>query len=265
MLGAEVFAINDSIEGNSINHCRGSEYVREHPQELVDAMQQHGASYGFAFDGDGDRLVVVDRKGRVFDGEDLLFILATHLHSKGRFKGNAVVTNDLANRGLEDALRCVGIQTKYTRKGDRNLETAMWGSGYVLGGEPVGNIIINDGHHTAADAVYTAIVLSGMLVQDPDVGLSDRVAQLEKRPQVTISFKLSATPTLEHRAVFQEEIRRRQEALGDGSRILIWDSSTEPGVFRVMIEGGPKNTREQILKAAEDLSCLIQQVSGSTD
>ena len=148
-----------------------------------------------------------------------------------------------------------------TQKGDRNLEAAMWGSGYMLGGEPGGNIIINDGHHTAADGVYTSIVLSGMLVRNPDMGLCERVAQLKKRPQVIVSFELPTTPTLHQKKAFQKEIRHRQEVLGTDSRILIWDSSTEPGIFRVMVEGGPNNTWEQVSKTAEALrSYLIQQV-----
>jgi phosphoglucosamine mutase len=264
-LGAEVVAINTAMEAKSINYRCGSEYVREHPQDLVEIMRRHNAAYGFAFDGDGDRLAVVDAEGRVYDGHDLLFVLATYFHAQGLLRGNAAVTNHLANRGLEDALRCAGIQTVYTGKGDKNLEAAMWGGDYLLGSEPGGNLIINDGHHTAADAVYAAIVLGEALVQNQGVSLKEMVAPLQKRPQRTISVRLPTMPTLEQRARFREEVQCRQAALGRDSRILFWDSSTEPGVFRVMVEGGPENALEKVSQTAEALGQLMKQIVPSTD
>jgi phosphoglucosamine mutase len=164
-LGAEVVVINDAIDGRSIGHQCGSEYTRESPQDLVKVVRHHRAEYGFAFDGDGDRLVVVDSEERLFDGNDLLFVLAMYFRSQGLLRGDAVVTNDVANRGLEEALSRAGARVIYTSKGNKNLEAAMWGGDYLLGGEPGGNIVINDGHHTAADAVYTALVLGGVLVR----------------------------------------------------------------------------------------------------
>ena len=164
-LGAEVVVINDAVEGKSINYRCGSEYTREHPQDLVEVVRRHDAAYGFALDGDGDRLVVVDPDSRVFDGNHLLFVLGMYFRSQRLLRGDAVVTTRLANRGFEEALSRAGIRTVYTGNGDKNLEAAMWGGDYLLGGEPGGNIIINDGHHTAADAVYTALVLGGVLVR----------------------------------------------------------------------------------------------------
>ncbi len=264
-LGAEIVVVNDALEGSSINYRRGSEYVRDHPHDLLGVMQQHGAAYGFAFDGDGDRLVVVDAAGRVFDGDDLLFILADFFYSQGWLRGNAVVTTPLSNRGLEDALRQAGIRTVYTSKGDKNLEAAMWGGDYALGSEIGGNMIINDGHHTAADAVYAAIVLAGMLARDPETSLQQRAAPLRKRPLLTASRKLPATLTPEQRATLQKEIGRRQAELGEDSRILVWDSSTEPGVLRVMVEGGAESTPEQVSDMLDSVWQLVQQIASTTD
>lgn len=265
-LGAEVIAINDAIEGKSINYRCGSEYTREHPQDLVEAVRRHGAAYGFAFDGDGDRLVVVDSEGQMFDGNDLLFVLAMYFHSGGLLRGNAVVTTHLANRGLEEALsRAGGIRTVYTSKGDKNLEAAMWRDDYLLGGEPGGNIIINDGHHTAADAIYTALVLGGVLVRNRDVALREMAASLQKRPQVISSFKVPTTITLEQREMLQAQIRDIQAELGEDSRILFWESSTEPEVFRVMVEGGRENTLEEVSKTARVIRQLIQQTVNPKD
>lgn len=264
-LGAEVVAINCAVEGKSINYQCGSEYVREHPYDLIQVMQQHRAAYGFAFDGDGDRLVVVDADGRVFDGNDLLFVLAMHFHSQGLLRGDVIVTTPLANRGLEEALRRAGVRTVYTSKGDKNLEAAMWGGDYLLGGETGGNIIINDGHHTAADAVYAALVLGEALVQNRDAGLREMAAPLRKCPQVTVSFKVSDRLTLGQREALQERIQGISPELGKDSRILFWESSTEPGVFRVMVEGSRESTLEEVSKTADALRQLIRQTAGLKD
>jgi phosphoglucosamine mutase len=261
-LGAEVAVICNDLAGQKINYQCGSEHTREHPQQLIETMQQHAAEYGFAFDGDGDRVVVVDSAGQVFDGHDLLFALAKHFQSQGLLRGETVVTIHQANRGLEDALHDIGVQTLYTPNGDRYLEHEMWGNDYLLGGEPGGNIIINDGHHTAADAIYTALVLGGVIVCNRDKSLREMTDSLKKRPQVTISFGLPTMLTLEQMSALQEQIRRREAELGADSRILIWDSHTESGVYRVMVEGCRENTEEQVTKAANIVRQLAQQAAG---
>jgi len=264
-LGAEIVAVNCAVEGKSINYRCGSEYVREHPRDLVQVIQQHGAAYGFAFDGDGDRLVVVDADGWVFEGDDLLFVLAMYFRSQGFLRGDVIVTTRLANRGLEEALRHAGIQTVYTSKGDKNLEAAMWGGDYLLGGETGGNIIINDGHHTAADAVYAALVLGGALVEDRDISLREMAAPLRKRPQIIVSFEMTNKLILEQRETLQEQVRDVQAELREDSRVLFWESSTEPGVFRVMVEGDRESTLEEVSRTANAVRQLIQQTADPKD
>lgn len=261
-LDAEIVVINDAIEGKSINYRCGSEYTRGHPQDLMEAVRQHGATYGFAFDGDGDRLVVVDADGGVFDGNDLLFVLGMYFRSQDLLRGDAVVTTHLANRGLEEALNRAGVRTVYTGKGDKNLEAAMWRGDYLLGGETGGNIIVNDGHHTAADAVYAALVLGGALVQNQDTSLREMAAPLQKRPQITVSFKVSTTITLEQRETLEKLIRGMLPELGEDSRILFWESSIEPGVFRVMVEGGRESMSGEVSRTADGIRQLIQQAAG---
>jgi phosphoglucosamine mutase len=264
-LGAKIIVINDAIDRKSINYRCGSEYTRDHPHHIAEIARQHGAAYGFAFDGDGDRLVVVDSDGQVFDGNDFLFILAVYFRSRGLLRGDALVTTHIANRGLEEALSRVGIQTIYTSNGDKNVEAAMWGGDYLLGGEPGGNIIINDGHHTAADAVYAALVLGGVLVCNGDVDFRELAASLQKRPQATVSLELPTTLTLEQRAALQEQIEHRRVELGEDSRILVWDSSTEPGVFRVMVEGGRESTPEEVSRVTDVICQLLQQAANLQD
>ena len=258
-LGAEVVAVNAS--GGDINYYCGSEHVREHPQDLVKVMQRHRVGYGFAFDGDGDRLVIVNSKGKVFDGNDLLFILAKELLKEG----DTVVTIHSANRGLEEALSLSGIRTVYTDNGDKNIEREMWGSGYLLGGEPGGNIIINDGHHTAADAIYTALVIGGMLARDQHANLEKMVAPLQKRPQVTVSSRVPSPFTPKQRAILNNQIRRLERDLGEDSRIMLHDSGTEPGVVRVMVEGGCAGVLEKVSKTADAICQIVQQVASSKD
>jgi phosphoglucosamine mutase len=261
-LGADVVAINDVIEGKDINYECGSEYVRVSPRNLVDVMRQYDASYGFAFDGDGDRLVVVDSNEQVFDGHDLLFVLAVYFHSKGLLRGDTVVAIHRANRGLTEALGRAGIQTVHTDNGDKNVEAAMWGGDFLLGGEPGGNIIINDGHHTAADAVYAALVLGGALIQNRDISLREMAAPLRKRPQVMVSFEVTNKLTLEQRETLQKQVGDAQAELGEDSRILFWESSTEPGVFRVMVEGSCESTLEEVSRTADAVRQLIRQTAG---
>jgi phosphoglucosamine mutase len=261
-LGADLFVINDGIEGKSINFECGSEHVRTRPEDLARVVRGHDAAYGFALDGDGDRLVVVDSQAHLFDGHDLLLVLASHFHSQRLLRGDAVVTVHLANRGLAEALEHIGVRTIYTDKGDKNIEAAMWGGDYLLGGEPGGNIIINDGNHTAADAVYTSVVLAGILVNSRGVGLSTLAAPLKRRPQVIKSFELSTRVTLEQRAFLQEEIERKLIRLGQDGRIQFWDSSTEKDVVRVMVEGSHNCKLEEVAAMTEHVCDLIRQAAG---
>ncbi|MGC8782681.1 MAG: phosphoglucosamine mutase, partial [Anaerolineae bacterium] len=182
-LGAEVVAVNAGPNGDNINLRAGSEHVRRHPEDLIRSVQAHAAAYGFAFDGDGDRLIVVDARGYLYTGDDLLFALATHLHARRQLRHATVVTTQTMNRGLDAALGESGIRVIRAGKGDKAVEAAMWSGGYTLGGEQVGNIVINDGRHTAADAVYTAAMLADIL-HEQKVSLGQMVARYRKWPQV---------------------------------------------------------------------------------
>ena len=258
-LGADMTAINDTIEGKSINWQRGSEHVRDDPSQILRVMRRQGADYGFAFDGDGDRLVVVDSDGQVFDGSDLLYVLARYFHAAGHLRGDTVVTIRQANQGLEKALGQIGVRTLYTANGDRNLEAAMWAGDYLLGGEPGGNIIINDGRHTAADAIHTAVVLGSALVCDPERPLSARAEPLQRQPQIAVSLRLPDGLSLELRQKVETHIDIWRPRLGQDSRILLWPSSTQPGVFRLMVEGSHDTTLAQAATIADNICDFVRQ------
>jgi len=259
-LGTQVTVVNDALDGTRINYRCGSEHAREYPKELANIVRQHGADYGYAFDGDGDRLTVVDSTGRMYDGNDLLFVLATYYMTQKQLRGDTLVTTDLANSGLFNALSHMGIHVLLTGKGDKNIEAAMWGGDYMLGSEPIGNVIINDGYHTAADAVYAALVLSGILVRNRPISLAEMVAPLRKWPQKTVTLDLQASPALE-KAV-QEEARRWEAELGNGGRVLCWSATTEPGRFRIMVEGGFEKTQEQVSEVADAICKAIEETAG---
>lgn len=256
-LGACVSAINDAVDGTNINYHCGSERARNYPEELAAIVRQYNAEYGFAFDGDGDRLTVVDANGQMFDGNDLLYVLAVHFSSNGFLREQVVVTTQLANAGLVDALKRAGIRTILASKGDKNLEAAMWQGDYLLGSEPTGNIIINDGHHTAADAVYTALVLGGIIIYNRPKSLAEIAAPLCKRPQVTLDLKLPGVSIPAE--TIQAAISLKQSKLGDAGRVLFWSATTEPGVFRIMAEGSCTSSYSEVARVAQDIAHWFRQ------
>ncbi len=267
-LKAEVVVINNATDGKTTNYHCGSEYARDQPAFLTGEVQQANASYAFALDGDGDRLVVVDAKGNVFDGHDILYILATHYHSRQLLRAGTVVTTHQANRGLEQALKKRGIQTVYTNNGDRHLEAALWGQDYLLAGEPGGNMIVNDGYHTAADAIHTAILLGRVILENSDTPLlelaSDLRAKMREYPQVTLSIKTTKSLSDKEQESIQREVKRKQEFLGDTGRIRFWSSSTEPKLYRIMVEGSHSGMAQSVANIAGELRDLIQTCSNHT-
>ncbi|MEW5872806.1 MAG: hypothetical protein AB1894_26340 [Chloroflexota bacterium] len=264
-LGANPIAVNKAVDGKGINYQCGSEYAILNPMYLAGIARDHGANYGFAFDGDGDRLIVVDNEGNSFDGHDLLYILAKYFKTRGLLRKNTVVTNYRANRGLEKALKAIGIRTAYTSNGDRHLEAAMWGKNYMLGGEPGGNIIVNDGSHTAADGIYTALLLAGILKCSPEARLMEMVNPLReslwKYPQITKSFKPSIMLTAEQIIEIQREISRKQKELGGERQVYFWSASTEPRVYRIMVQGSYPQTQQDVKYIVDELSEYVRMIS----
>jgi phosphoglucosamine mutase len=269
-LGAEVVAIHADWSGRKeINRLCGSERARVHPQDLIDSVYEACADYGLALDGDGDRLVVVDSTGGVYNGDDFLFVLAMHYCEEIRGRGNTIVTTHMANSGLEEALlREEQISTEYTHHGDKHLENRIWGKKYLLGSEQVGNVILNDGYHTAADSLYAALVLCG-IVLEKGTALRELVAKFEKHPQVLASLHLASAPSrqgvlsLGRIELLQEQIASSQVALGKGSRVKVWCSSTECGLLRAMVEGRQGSTLEAVRREALAICEAARRAAGS--
>lgn len=252
-LGANVHIVHTELERKNINYRSGSEHARVCPNELYKVVKDTGADYAFAFDGDGDRLTIVDENGFVYHGNDLLYMLACYFREQGKLKNDAIVTTHAANHGLESSLKKRGIQTIYTTNGDKYIEAALWGGDYRLGGEPGGDIVINDGHHTAADAVYTALMVSGILAAPPTQKMQDWVTSFCKLPQISTSV-IRENPLSNDQQQALEQLRTSLcQALGQSSQVICRRSTTEPDVYRIVIEGNMTNDATQIDYAVKEL------------
>lgn len=233
MLGATVCEVNCTQNGANINHSCGSEHLRRHPHPLLETLRAEDAQYGFAFDGDGDRLAVIDDGSHVYDGSSLLLILARFFQGRDELRHNTIVTTQLTNRAVLEALAGEGINTVLVARGDRNIEAAIWAGDYLLGGEEGGNIIINDGRHTAADAVFTALTLAGAIVKQRSLGAA--MGGVTLYPQLRRSLVLGRQLALDERRHLQAAVAEIQARFA--GRVLWWQSTTEAGVLRALVEG----------------------------
>ena len=229
-LGFDVIAINAEPNGQNINDRCGS----THPEGLQEVVRSHACRLGVAFDGDGDRAILVDGGGEVVDGDAMLFICATHLKSNGALPGSAVVATVMSNIGLEIALGQAGIVLHRCPVGDRQVLEEMRRCGTVLGGEQSGHIIFSDLLPTGDGLLTTLSVLKVMV--DTRRELSDLRKGLEVYPQVLLNVRVRAKPDLETEPDIAEAIRHAEATLGGDGRVLVRYSGTEP-LLRVMIEG----------------------------
>ncbi len=227
-LGATVIALGAQPDGLNINLDCGS----TKPALLCAAVLEHGADFGIALDGDGDRVIMVDERGEILDGDDLLFIIARdRLRTGSRF--NAVVGTLMTNLGLEIALRALDLDLHRVQVGDRYVLECLRAQQLILGGENSGHIICLD-RTTTGDGIVSALqVVAAMLRSGKS--LHDLKAGMSKYPQVLINVAVSAPVNLDL-APIQEALRSVERSLGEHGRVLLRPSGTEP-VVRVMVEG----------------------------
>lgn len=229
-LGAKVTLLGASPDGLNINAGFGS----TSPEAVTAEVVAQGADMGIAFDGDGDRLVMVEPTGRQLDGDEMLYILAAHLQQQGRLPGG-VVSTTMANFGFEKALQRLDIPLFRTEVGDRYVAAAMREHGWVLGGESSGHLIY--GHRTSTgDGIVAALqVLSAM--QDTQCTASELLVDCVKVPQVMINVP-NARPDQDCRDMphIKAVVAEVESELGDQGRVLLRPSGTEP-LVRVMVEG----------------------------
>ena len=204
-------------------------------------MKETGADIGFAFDGDGDRLIAVDETGQALTGDQILAICARHLKSTGRLKNNIVVSTVMSNMGLGEALKEMGIENVITGVGDRYVMEEMRKQGAVIGGEESGHTVFLD-HQTTGDGMLTAIKLIEIMSIEKKP-LSELKKIMNVFPQVLINVDVKSKPPLETMPEVKAAIRQVEKELTGKGRVLVRYSGTQPQC-RVMVESlNPEDTR----------------------
>jgi len=227
-LGAEVITIGVEPDGYNINHKVGSTA----PEAVAEKVKEMRADIGIALDGDADRVIIVDEKGNVVDGDQFMAVIAQSWMEREMLTGGGIVATIMSNLGLERYLTSIGLTLERTQVGDRYVLEAMRTKGYNVGGEQSGHIILSD-FTTTGDGLVAALQLLSVLKQ---IGkpISEICARFEKVPQLLRSVKFKSGKPLEHKQVIQA-IADGQATLGAGGRLVVRASGTEP-VIRVMGE-----------------------------
>jgi phosphoglucosamine mutase len=252
-LGAKVVALGARPDGTNINAGSGA----LHPAALQRKVKAVGAAVGFAFDGDGDRLMSVDERGEIRDGDFALAIAGRHLAERGRLKGNVVVTTVMANLGLDETLRAAGINVVKTQVGDRYVHEEMQRRGANVGGEQSGHLLFLD-HAPAGDGILSALALLGVM-RDTGSSLATLSQCLRKFPQVLVNVPVRTKPPIETVTGLSARIQAFEAEMDGSGRILIRYSGTEP-LARVMIEG---TDGDRIQAMADELAGLIRAQIGA--
>ncbi len=239
-LGATVSAYYHEPDGNNINENCGS----THPERLCELVRELGADIGLAFDGDADRLMAVDERGKVVNGDQVMCICANHLKQQGRLRNNTLVTTIMSNMGLDLALEKLGIRNEKTKVGDRYVLEKMLESNYNLGGEQSGHVIFLD-YNTTGDGLVTALQLLTVMVESKQ-SLGRLASIMQVLPQSLYGARVSDARKYDYDK--DEEVAEAIKALekkyeGRG-RVLIRASGTEP-LVRVMIEGPNQREMDQ--------------------
>lgn len=247
--GAEVIAIHADPTGLNINDGCGS----THLAELQRAVLETGAHAGFALDGDADRCLAVDHEGNVVDGDQILAILALAMHESGRLARDTVVATVMSNLGFVQGMRAAGVGLRQTKVGDRYVLEAMRVSGYNLGGEQSGHVILSD-HATTGDGTLTALhVLERMVTTGKS--LAELAGVVTRLPQTLVNVPGVDKQRADEDAVLAAAIAEEEALLGDDGRILLRPSGTEP-LVRVMVEAP---TELQAREVAERLALVVQR------
>jgi phosphoglucosamine mutase len=250
--GAEVLTIGDAPDGENINLNCGS----LHLDGLARAVREHGCDLGLAFDGDADRCLAVDRKGRRIDGDHILYIAGLRLHRAGRLRGAAVVATIMSNLWLEMRLREHGIALHRAPVGDKYVLERMIERDLVLGGEQSGHVIFRE-HAPTGDGILTGLLLLEALREDaqPVEAILDTI---EPCPQLLLSVRVREKPNLRRHATVGPAVAEAERVLGDSGRVVLRYSGTEP-VARIMVEG---TNAETVRTEAERLARVVDDALG---
>ncbi len=247
-LSAEVITIGNYPNGLNINdHCGSTA-----PEALQKAVLEHNADVGIAFDGDGDRVIMVDHLGQVVDGDEILYVLANESLQQGKLGTGGVVGTQMSNMGLELALQRSGVPFERAKVGDRHVMEMLQEKGWYIGGESSGHIIwLNS--TTTGDGIVAALQVLRIMYEQ-NLSLRDLLSGMEKFPQVLINVKLTRNlQAKDWDVIHQTEIEVESE-LGDRGRVLLRASGTEP-LIRVMVEAQSQQLAQE---CADQLAGVVQ-------
>ncbi|WBL15307.1 phosphoglucosamine mutase [Sutcliffiella sp. NC1] len=237
-LEADISTMGTSPNGLNINDGVGS----THPEELAKLVVEKGADVGLAFDGDGDRLIAVDEKGQIVDGDQIMFICAKYLSEQGRLRHNTVVSTVMSNLGFYKGLEAIEIGTKQTAVGDRYVVEEMKKGNYQLGGEQSGHIIFLD-YNTTGDGMLTGLQLVNIM-KATKKSLSELAAEMTKFPQLLVNVKVTDKYHVTDNNRVKSVIDEVEAAMDGNGRVLVRPSGTEP-LVRVMAEAPTEELCEQ--------------------
>lgn len=247
-MGAQVISLHDQPDGLNINCNCGS----THPESLQEAVIKYQADLGIAHDGDADRIIAVDEKGDIVNGDQIMVICGLALQQKGQLQHKIVVTV-MSNLGLKQAFAAAGINVFETAVGDRFVLEKMLETGSILGGEQSGHIIFLE-HATTGDGILTALQLL-QAVKNSGKNLSELAAQMINLPQVLINIRVKDKNGWEQNIKISSAVSDGQKSLMQTGRLFVRASGTEP-LIRVMAEGPDKTELERI---AGDIAEVIKQ------
>jgi phosphoglucosamine mutase len=251
-LGFDVTVLGAEPDGQNINRGVGS----THPEKLAAVVKQGGYRLGVAFDGDGDRAILVDGQGRVLDGDHVMLMCARQMKTEGRLRGDAVVATVMSNIGLEIALKKLGIELIRTKVGDKYVMEEMQKRGLSLGGEQSGHLIFSE-HLFTGDGLITALsVLRTMAASGRE--LADLADDLTTYPQVLLNVRVREKTDLEKIPAVATIMKEVEGGLGGNGRLLVRYSGTEP-LLRVMLEG---QDLQQINRWAQQIVDAVNKAIG---
>ncbi len=251
-LGAEVVSLGVSPNGVNINKGCGS----LHPEGLKEEVLRQNAHIGIAFDGDGDRCILVDEKGNIVNGDHILAICATAMIKEGTLKDNTVVATVMSNTGLDEAVERAGGRVVRTQVGDRYVVEEMLRGGYNLGGEQSGHIVFFE-HTTTGDGIITAMQILSIMIKEGKP-LSELASIMTHYPQVLVNVRVREKRPLDDIPSVRQTLRDIENSLDGRGRVFVRYSGTEP-VARVTVEG----EKEDVIKAlAQQLADVIKKELG---
>lgn len=246
-LGAEVISIYHQPDGININELCGS----THPEMLAAEVVKHEAHLGFAFDGDADRLIAVDRTGAIIDGDYIMFIVGRYLNEKGLLNHRTVVSTVMSNLGFYNAVEANGLQSVQTKVGDRYVLEEMLANGYNFGGEQSGHLIFLD-YGTTGDGMLSAVQLANIVVEKGQ-SLAELAKEMPKYPQLLKNLRVEDKMSMMTNVKILDEIANIETEMNGKGRMLVRPSGTEP-LVRFMVEAQTEDICESYVDRILDVA-----------